>query len=173
MSLREDAVVFFVEAVLLVDFEEGFKPFLVAGSALVFALVVVAFAGFAATLGSLTSFFTAALFVVVSLTSLAADFLVVVDFAALVVAAVDLVLVVVDFAGAFLVVVVDLVVFAGLFWPTHQLCSATSILLPYLLGVGVVVFSGLWRELNAPRKTYTKRVRGCLMDAMTGIPLGR
>ena len=164
-------VVFFVEAALLVDFEEGFNAFLVAGSALVFALVVVALAGFAATLGSLISFFTVALFVVVSLTSLVADFLVAVGFAALVAVDVDLVLVVVDFAGAFLVVV-DLDVFAGLFWPVHQLCSAASSLLPYLLGVDIIVLDSLWRELDASRKTY-KRVRGHLMDVITDIPLGR
>ena len=172
MSRREDVVAFFVEAVLLVDFEEGFNAFLVAGSALVLVLVVVAFAGFAATLGSLTSFFTAALFVVVSLASLVADFLVAEGLVALVLVAVDLVLVVVDFAGAFLVVV-DLDVFAGLFWPGRQLCSAASSLLPYLLGVGVTVLNSLWRELDASRKTYTKRVRGYPTDVVTSIPLGR
>ena len=172
MSRREDVVVFFVEAVLLVDFEEGFNAFLVAGSALVLALVVVAFAGFATTLGSLISFFTVALFVVVSLASLVADFLVVEGFAALVAVAVDLVLVVVDFAGAFLVVV-DLDVFAGLFWPVHQLCSTAPNLLPYLLGVGVTVLNSLWRELDASGKTYTKGMRGPPTDVVTGIPLGR
>ena len=165
-------VVFFVEAFLLVDFEVGFNAFLVAGSTLVLALVVVAFAGLAATLGSLTSFFTVALFVVVSLASLAADFLVAEGFAALVAVAVDLVLVVVDFAGAFLVAV-DLDVFAGLFWPVHQLCAAVSGSLPYLLGVGVTVLNCLWRELDASGKTYRKRVRRYSMDAVTGIPLGR
>jgi len=118
VSRREDVAVFFVEAALLVDFEEGFRAFLGAGSALVFALVVVAFAlvafaGLAATLGSLTSFFTGVLFVVVSLVSLVVDLLVVEGFAAFVAVVVDLVLVA-DFAGAFLVVV-DLATFAGLF----------------------------------------------------------
>lgn len=166
-------VVFFVEAVLLVDFEEGFDAFLAAGSALVFALVVVAFVGFAATLGSFTSFFTAALFDVVSLVTLVVDFLVAEGFAALVAVAVDLVLVVVDFAGAFLVAVVDLVVFAGLFWTVHQLYSAALSLVHYLLGVSFIVLSGLWRQLDASRKTYTRRVRGRLTDAVTDIPLGR
>lgn len=124
LSRREDVVVFFVEAVLPVDFEEGFKAFLVAGSALVFALVavplvlVVVFAGLAEALGSLVSFFTAVLFAVVSLVSLVAILLVVEDFAALAEVAVDLDLEV-DLAGAFLVVVVDLDAFAGLFWPIH------------------------------------------------------
>jgi len=172
VSRREDVVVFFVEATLLVDFEVGFKAFLVAGSALVFALVVVALAGLAATLGSLISFFTVALFVVVSLASLVADFLVAEGFAALVAVDVDLVLVVVDFAGAFLVVV-DLDVFEGLFWSVHQLCSATSSLRPYLLGADVIVLNSLWRELDAPGKAYTKRVRGHPMDGAAGIPLGR
>jgi len=118
VSRREDVAVFFVEVALLVDFEEGFRAFLGAGSALVFALVVVAFAlvafaGLAATLGSLTSFFTGVLFVVVSLVSLVVDLLVVEGFAAFVAVVVDLVLVA-DFAGAFLVVV-DLATFAGLF----------------------------------------------------------
>jgi len=102
VSRREDEVVFLVEAVLLVDFEDGFNAFLVTGSALVFALVPVAFTGFAATLGSLASFFTAAFFVVVSLVSLAAGFLAAAGFAALVAVAVDLDLVPVDFAGVFL-----------------------------------------------------------------------
>jgi hypothetical protein len=129
VSRREDAVVFFVEAVLLVDFEEGFKAFLVAGAALVFAFVAVAlplvvvFVGLEATLSSLASFFTVALFAV-SLTSLVAGFFVVEDFAALVVVAVDLDLVA-DLAGAFLVVV-GLDAFAGLFWSMHELFSVTS-----------------------------------------------
>jgi len=118
VSRREDVVVFFVEAVLPVDFEEGFTALLLADTALVFALVVVAFAlvaafaGLAATLGSLASFFTAVFFVV-SLVSLAADLLVVEDFAVLVAVVVDLDLVA-DLAGAFLVVV-GLDTFAGLF----------------------------------------------------------
>jgi hypothetical protein len=123
VSRREDVVVFFVEAALLVGFEEGFKAFLVAGSALVLAFVVVvltlvvALAGLAATLGSLASFFTLVFFVM-SLTSFMAGFLVVDDFAALVVVAVDLDLVV-DLAGAFLVVVLD--AFVGLFWSMDEL----------------------------------------------------
>jgi hypothetical protein len=122
VSRREEEVVFFVEAVLLVDFEEGFNAFLAAGSALVFALValafalVVVFAGLATTLGSLTSLFTVVFFVVVSLASLVVDLLVVGGFAALVAVVVDLDLEV-DFAGTFLVVVLD--TFAGLFWPIH------------------------------------------------------
>jgi len=134
---------------------------------------VVALVGFAATLGSFTSFFTAALFVVVTLVSLVADFLVAEGFAALVAVAVDLVLVVVDFAGAFLVVVVVLDVLAGLFWPACQLCLVASSLLPHLLGVSVIVLSGLWRQLNASRETYMKGVRGRLTDVVTDIPLGR
>ena len=122
VSRREDVVVFFVEVVLLVDFEEGFTALLLAGTTLVFALVVVAFAlvaaftGLAATLGSLASFFTADFFVV-SLVSLAADLLVVEDFAVLVAVVVDLDLLA-DLAGAFLVVV-GLDTFAGLFWPMN------------------------------------------------------
>lgn len=125
-SRREDAVVFFVDAVLLVDFEEGFKAFLVAGSALVFAFAVVAFAlevvfaGLAATLGSLASFFTV-VFLVTSLDSLVvASFFVVgflVEGFAVLVAVVDLDLVV-DLAGAFLEVV-DLDVFTALFCPRY------------------------------------------------------
>lgn len=123
MSRREDAVVFLVEVALLVDFEEGFKAFLTAGSALFFVLVVVvfplvaAFAGLAETLGSLASFFTVVFFVAVSFASLAATLFVVEGFPALVEVAVDLDLAV-DLAGAFLVVA-DLDTFAGLFCPMH------------------------------------------------------
>lgn len=102
-----------------VDFEEGFEAFLVAGSALGFAFVLeAAFAGLAATLSSLASFFTVALFPVsfaslVAVSFLAAGFFVTADFVALeVVLDPDLVA---DLAGAFLVEVV-LETFTGLFW---------------------------------------------------------
>lgn len=118
VSRREDAVVFFVEAALVVDFEAGFEAFLAAGSAFALAFVLEdVFAGLAATFGSLASFFTAGFFVVslaplVAVSFLAAGFFVVEDFAALVAAAgLDLV---VDLPGAFLVEVV-LEAFAGLF----------------------------------------------------------
>jgi len=118
-SRREDEVVFFAEAALEVDFEEGFKAFLVAGSALGFAFVLeAAFAGLAATLSSLASFFTVVLFAV-SLASLeavsflAAGFFVAADFVALEVVDLDPDLVA-ELAGAFLVEV-DLEAFAGLF----------------------------------------------------------
>lgn len=114
-------MVFFVEAVLLVDFE-GFKTFLVAGSALALVFVVVTFtlevvfAGLAVTLGSLASFFTVDLFVVSLASLVAVTFLVTVlfveDLAALVAVVVDLDLAV-DLAGALFVVGLD--AFAGLF----------------------------------------------------------
>lgn len=116
VSRREDTVVFFVEAVLLVDFEEGFKAFLVAGSALVLAFVVVplvlevVFAGLAATLGS----FFVVVFLVVPLDSLVVLSFLVEDLlveAVLVTVVVDLDL---DLAGAFLEVV-GLDTFVGLF----------------------------------------------------------
>jgi len=127
VSRREDVVVFLVEVVLVVDFEEGFNAFLVTGSALDLAFVVVAFAfvavfaGLAVTLGSLTSFFTAVFFVsldsLVVVPFLVVDFFAVEDLAdlAVVVAGLDLV---VDFAGVFLVVA-GLDARAGLFWPRH------------------------------------------------------
>ena len=116
-SRREDAVDFFVEAALVVDFEEGFKAFLVAGSGLAFVLEAV-FAGLAEILGSLASFFTVAFFVVslvslVAVSFLAAGFFVAEDFVALVTVVLDPDLVA-DLAGAFLVDV-DLGAFAGLF----------------------------------------------------------
>jgi hypothetical protein len=110
---------FFVEAALVVDFEEGFKAFLAAGSGLAFAFVLEAvFAGLAEILGSLASFFTVAFFVVslvslVAVSFLAAGFLVAEDFVALVTVVLDPDLVA-DLAGAFLVDV-DLGAFAGLF----------------------------------------------------------
>lgn len=107
--------------VLAVDFEEGFKGFLT------FAFVLeLVFAGLAATLGSLTSFFAVAFFAV-SLDSLAAvsfllaGFFVAEDFAALVAVAVDLDFEV-DFAGVFFAEVA-LDVFAGLFYSGYELCS--------------------------------------------------
>jgi len=112
VSRREEAVVFFVVAVLVVDFEEGFKVFLGETFALVFCFTLEdVFTGLTATLGSLTSFFTVA-FLVVSLTSLAAGFFAT-DFVALVAVVLDLDLEA-DLAGAFFVLVV-LDAFAGLF----------------------------------------------------------
>jgi len=116
---REDVVVFLVEAVLLEDFEDGFKGFL-GGSALVLVLAVVALVGLAVTLGSLVSFFTV-VFLVAPLDSLVVAFFSAVGFLvdgfALVVVVVDLDLVV-DLAGAFLEVV-GLEAFAGLFYSRH------------------------------------------------------
>lgn len=107
MSRREEEVVFFVVAALVVDFEEGFKGFLV------FAFVLEPlFSGLAATLGSLTSFFTVAFFVV-SLASLVVGFFAAGDFVALVVVVVDLDLET-DLAGAFFAGMA-LDAFAGLF----------------------------------------------------------
>jgi len=145
VSRREDVDVFFVEAVLLTVFEEGFRAFLVAGSDLALALVVVAFTfvaafdGLAATLGSLVSFFTT-VFLVVSLDSLVVvSFLVVGFFAvedlAVLAAVADLDLA--DLVGAFLLVV-DLDPFAGLF----SLVSVSLFL--------VVVFGGSFTRPERP-----------------------
>jgi len=145
VSRREDEVVFLVEVVLPTDFEDGFKAFLVAGPALVFVVVlpfVAVFVGLAATLGSLTSFLTVALFVAsldsLVAVSLVADFFAVEDFAALV-AVVDLDLV--DFTGTFLVVV-GLDAFAGLF----SLVSVSSFL--------VVLFGG---SLTRPERPLGRK----------------
>lgn len=127
MSRRDEAVVFFVVVALVIDFEEGFKTFLVAGSALVFALVLeVDFTGLAATLVSLISFFTVAFFVVslaslVAVSFLVADLFPTEDFVAFAAVAVDLDLEA-DLAGTFFVEVVleDL---AGLFCSRNELCS--------------------------------------------------
>lgn len=111
----------------MVDFEEGFRAFLVAGSALVLVFVVVAFVGLAATLGSLASFFTVVLFAA-SLDPLVVSFslvgFLVEDFVALVAVVIDLDLVV-DLAGAFLEAM-GLDVLAGLFCSGGLASLATS-----------------------------------------------
>jgi hypothetical protein len=116
VSRREDAVVFLVGVTLLVDLDEGFKAFFVAGLGFAFVLEVV-FAGLAVTFGSLTSFFTVVLFVVplaslAAVSFLEAGFFVAEDFAALVETVVDLDLVA-GLAGAFFTA--GLGAFVGLF----------------------------------------------------------
>lgn len=105
----------------MVDFEEGFKAFLADEVDLAFALVLdPVLAGLAATLGSLTSFFTVDFFVSLATVSfLEAGFFAAGDLVAL---AVVLDLDLEDFTGTFLVDVA-LDVFAGLFYAGYELCS--------------------------------------------------
>jgi len=111
VSRREETVVFFAVAALVVDFEEGFNGFL----RFDFVLELV-FAGLATTLGSLTTFFTVDFFVVslVTVSFLEAGFFAAGDFVALVAVVLDLDLEDLAGAGAFFVEVA-LDAFAGLF----------------------------------------------------------